>query len=438
MPPVAEKFLAAVVGWADQAEVHLVEKETTNIEYTAGQVRVVNRAGRVNLAIRVIKDGRLGFYATTDTTRPEEAAERAVAAAANGQPVKFSFPGPAPAASPRVYDEKAVRMTVADLLALGGALVERIVRAGPEVVVGAEVQRNVTQTTLVNTAGARIERQGTSVDAFLNADRVRQDDVALVWEGHSACGPDPAFDRVADAVARTVRLADARASVRPGKMPVVFDPRLVFVLLMSLELGVDGDNVRRGVSPLAGRLGDKLLDERLTIIEDGTIDSRPNSAGHDSEGVPTRRTPIIEKGVLKTFLYDLKTAAEVGTTPTGHGHRRPGGSPAIATANVIVEPGSLSLDALMADIDEGLYVYDLIGVGNSNAMAGMFSNPVSMAFKIERGRLAGRVKDVSIAGNVYELLRDHLGGLSSESQWTASGIKTPHVRLNDVSVAGKS
>lgn len=438
MTSSAEAFLSAAARHAEQAEVHVVEQESVNVEYAAGKVRTIKRAGRINLAVRVIKDGRLGFYSTTDATRPKEAAENALAAADRGQPVKFSFPGLAPAASPRVYDERAARMTVADLLAMGGDLIGRVAAAGPEVVVGAEIRHKVSQTTLVNTVGAHIECQSTCLDAALKVDRVRQDDVVLIIEGQSACGADSGFARMADAVAQTVHLADSGATVRPGKLPVIFDPRLVFLLLMSLELGVNGDNVRRGVSPLAGRLGEKLVDECLTVIEDATIDGRPGSAGHDSEGVPTRRTPIIENGILRTFLYDLRTAAEVGVQPTGHGHRRPGGPPSIATAGVIVEPGSLSLNDLMADVDEGLYVYDLIGIGNSNAIAGMFSNPVSMAFKIDHGRLAGRVKDVSIAGNVYDLLRDHLGGLSSEAVWTSSNIRTPHIRLNDLSVAGKA
>lgn len=155
-------------------------------------------------------------------------------------------------------------------------------------------------------------------------------------------------------------------------------------------------------------------------------------AFHD-EGVPHRCNSLVEKGVLKGFLYDLKTAAQFGVESTGNGSRGLFNPPSPNPTNFILQSGQTPLKDIIAGIDEGIIVEDLLGIGQGNVISGAFSNPLSLAFKIEKGEIVGRVKNVSIAGNVYDLLKN-VSAISQESEWFYNTFRAPYVLLDNINV----
>jgi PmbA protein len=144
----------------------------------------------------------------------------------------------------------------------------------------------------------------------------------------------------------------------------------------------------------------------------------------------------VERGVLKSFYYDLKTAALFGVESTGNGSRSLFTPPEPALTNLLIEPGETALADLIAGLDEGLIVDTLLGLGQGNIISGAFSNPLSLAFKIEKGRIVGRVKDVSIAGNVYDLMQN-IAAVSRERQWVYSSLCLPYLLLPEMNVVSK-
>jgi PmbA protein len=188
---------------------------------------------------------------------------------------------------------------------------------------------------------------------------------------------------------------------------------------------------------MAGKIGEKLFDEKVTIIDDGTIDGKFASASYDDEGVPRRRNMLIEKGVLKSFIYDLKAAAQSGVESTGNASRGLFNPPEPSFTNFVIQPGETPLKDILASIDEGIIVEELLGIGQGNIISGAFSNPLALAFKVEKGEIVGRVKDLSIAGNIYDLLKN-VSAVSKEAQWVYNTFYTPYVLIPEMNVAGKS
>jgi PmbA protein len=188
---------------------------------------------------------------------------------------------------------------------------------------------------------------------------------------------------------------------------------------------------------LIGKVGEKIFDSKLTVLDDATLDGRYNSAPYDAEGVPHQRNAFIENGVLKGFYYDLKTAAQSGVQSTGNGSRGLFGPPNPAPTNLILGAGETQLADLIAGIDEGLLVEDVLGLGQGNIISGAFSNPISLGFKIEKGEIVGRVKDVSIAGNVYDLLKE-ITAVSRETQWVYTNVNMPYILMADMNVIAKA
>jgi len=263
-------------------------------------------------------------------------------------------------------------------------------------------------------------------------------------------GADIPTDADLEALVRSIetRLSAALNIVTPpeGALPVVFTPAGLAAVILPLEQALSGKTVLQGSSPLAGKIGATLFDERLSIEDDPLKPGRPASRPVDDECVPSRCTALVELGKVGRFVYDLETAARAKTESTGNGRRGVFGKPHIGYTNIVfrmsdgvgarhaVPQPPLDIGGgLIGDIDDGLIVDDLIGVGQGNVISGAFSHPVGLAYRVQRGEITGRVKDAAVAGNAYDLLK-RIGGFGRDGRWLGSRW-SPSLLLDGVSVA---
>ncbi|MFC2052047.1 metallopeptidase TldD-related protein, partial [Chloroflexota bacterium] len=198
----------------------------------------------------------------------------------------------------------------------------------------------------------------------------------------------------------------------------------------------NGKIVLEGASPVGNKLGQVVFDEKLCLYDDSTIAYRPGSHPCDDEGVSSQRTPLIEQGVVTGFLYDLQTAALTHTQSTGNGHRSRGGLPSPSPNAFIIAPGKTTFDEMVSDIKEGLVIEQLMGAGQGNVLGGDFSGNVLLGYKVENGKITGRVKDTMLSGNIYQLLKQ-IAAIGSEAKWVGGFLSTPPLYFPSVSVASK-
>lgn len=316
---------------------------------------------------------------------------------------------------------------------MGEEMIAIVREADSEAHVGLDLTRRVRRTTVRNSAGVDVTLEKAPLSIMLEVERVRGDDVVTIFEYFATAALDDGYRAFVQGVAEKLRMARRATTLSPGRMPVLFSPNGAPVLALPIMQGLNGKNAYRGISPMAGRVGERLFDEKLTLIDDPTLDGRPGSGSHDDEGVPRRRRALIEDGLLRGFVYDLKTAALAQTESTGNGERSLFSPPSPSFSNLVVEGGDTPVEEIIAGIDAGLLVESPLGLGQGNVISGAFSNNLSLAFKIENGEIVGRVKDVSIAGNVYQDLR-HIQALSRESEWVYGGIRLPYVLLPELNV----
>jgi PmbA protein len=227
------------------------------------------------------------------------------------------------------------------------------------------------------------------------------------------------------------------ATVKTGEMPVIFTPDgVASAFAMPLRLAFSGRMVYQGQSPLVGRLGQPVYHTKFELTDDATLPYRPASRSCDDEGVPSRRIPLTEDGIVRNFLYDLQTAGLAGAESTGSGERSLSSQPAISTSSLLVREGNASFDEMVAEVKEGLVVEWLMGAGQGNIMGGDFSGNVLLGYKIEHGRIVGRVKDTVVSGNAHEALRD-LAGIGSDGRWANGSLFTPALYCQRLSVSSK-
>jgi PmbA protein len=215
-------------------------------------------------------------------------------------------------------------------------------------------------------------------------------------------------------------------------MPVILAPVGMGIIGLPLWLGFNGKHVFLGSSPLAGKLGERIADPRFSLTDNPLLDYGSGSGQYDGEGVPHQVTPLIEDGVLKNFLYDLDTAGRAGAKSTGHGV---GCNP----TNWLFKTGDTSYAEMIKSVKEGLLVLDVMGLGQGNPFSGEFSVNVQLGYKIENGEIVGRVKDVMLAGNAYDALKN-IVAIGDKAEWhsTFGGTHVvPPIQIGALSVVAR-
>jgi PmbA protein len=217
-----------------------------------------------------------------------------------------------------------------------------------------------------------------------------------------------------------------------GKVPVVFDRRIAGSLIGSLAGAINGAAIARKTSFLMEKLGQQVFAKGIRIFDDPLRKRGQRSRPFDGEGVAGRKLALVDDGVLMTWLLDSATARELGMQTTGHASRGVSSSPSPGATNLYLEAGASSPDALIADIEQGFYVTDLIGSG-TNIVTGDYSRGAS-GFWIEKGKRTYPVSEVTIAGHLIDVFRSLTPANDLEFR---HGTNAPTVRVEGLTVAGR-
>ena len=240
----------------------------------------------------------------------------------------------------------------------------------------------------------------------------------------------------AEAARRALRRLGARR-VPTQRVPIVFAPETARTLIGSLFEAASGDAVWRGASYLAGKLGETIAGSSVTIVDDNLM-VLPNGAGgfgtspFDGEGLPSRRTVVVEKGVLSNYLLNTYTARKLGMKSTHNASRGLAGAPGVGAGNLYLEPGAQTPEEILGDVKAGLYVIALMGFG-VNTVTGDYSRGATGLW-IENGQLTHAVEEVTIAGNLGEMLRN-VAAIGNDLVFR-SAVACPTLRIDGMTIAG--
>ncbi|HXI64027.1 MAG TPA: TldD/PmbA family protein [Gemmatimonadales bacterium] len=420
--------------------------ERTSVAFEWGRLKAAGATEEAGANLRVRHRGRVGVAGTTAAdVPPDDLVTRALASAELGEEIDLGFPASRPPGSPlpsiSTFFDRAAGASLDALIAMGRSLLERLEREGCQVNVA--IDRETAQVRVANTSGGAAEYASSGVAVSVDVWRIAGDDVLAV--GDSAETADFPGDDVLAALVASVntRLDRALRIVAPpeGALPVVFTPSGLSPLMLPVTQALSGKAVLQGISPLGGKVGERAFDARFSLADDPLRAGRPSSRPIDDECVTSRRTALVERGIVRGFIYDLETAARARTQSTGNGERGIFGKPVPGYTNLVLGVGgpvpggaaSALGGGLLKDIRDGLLVDELIGVGQGNVIGGAFSHPVALAYRVERGEITGRVKDAAVAGNAYELW-NRVGAFGNDARWAGSRWASS-VLLEGVSVA---
>lgn len=425
---VVNQLLEKAMKNAQGAQASLGQSESTNVSFENDKLKSVKSSQSTGMSVKVILDGKVGSSHTTDINDLDGVVSRAWEAAEFGSLAHFEFPSPQDGSDVKVYDDAVLPVSKDEMVRIGDEMMTLVKEYNSDIILDAGAGKHVGRSEFANSSGVEFTTEGTSFGVYVSGQWIRGTDI--LQAGHGFGWRKRELDHVAIAkkAIEWFRMAEKIAPIKSGVMPVIFTPQGTNVLLLALRLGFSGKNVFLGASPLAGKLGEKIADERFSIVDNPLIDYADASGKYDGEGVPHQLTPIIENGVVKNFLYDLDTAGRAGTKSTGHGV-------GCGPTNLVIEEGDTPYEEMVKNTEEGLIVHSVMGLGQGNPISGEFSVNVQLGYKIEDGKVVGRVKDVMLAGNTYDALKK-IAEIGDEAEWEGS-LFTPPIKIAGLSVVAK-
>jgi PmbA protein len=236
----------------------------------------------------------------------------------------------------------------------------------------------------------------------------------------------------AEAARRTLRRLNARR-VATQRVPIVFAPEIARSLIGNIFEAANGDSIYRGASFWTNQLGQQVASPNVTVIDDGTMPGLFGTAPFDGEGLPTRRTVIVENGVLKNYLLNTYTARKLKMQSTGNASRGLAGTPGIGAGNLFLENGTITPQQLLGDVKVGFYVTELMGFG-VNMVTGDYSRGAAGLW-IENGELTFAVEEVTIAGNLKEML-NNITAIADDLVFRGAAA-SPTLRIDGMTIAGE-
>lgn len=419
--------LAAKAG-AQAAEVFQSRSHSRPVFFEANRLKQLESIESEGTGLRLWRDGRPGLAVAYGSVEPQALIDRAIALSELGVPETIELT----TGSQTSYPDLGRSVAVEQLVTWGKDAIATIRESYPEILCTAEFDCEVESIRLLNSLGLDCSYTDTTLSGYLGAEWVRGEDFLNVSDGETQREKlDPA-----DLTKRILqRLNWAKENVAPptGRVPVLFTAKAADLLWGTVSAALNGKLVLEGASPWSDRLGEPVTSPLLTLSQ--APDAGPYSCPFDDEGTPTRPIVFIQKGVLQLFYADRTTGKILGSGTTGNGFRPGLGSyPTPGLFNELIQPGKRSLIDLIAQLDDGLIVDQMLG--GSAGISGEFSINVELGYRVKNGQIIGRVKDTMVAGNVYTALKQ-LVELGSDAEWNGS-CYTPSVIVEGLSVTGRN
>jgi PmbA protein len=430
---------------AEHIEVQAMSESEVESDVEMGQISQVSKKSLSEVAIRLHIGKKMGCAFTNIPTRDaaDEALGLAISAAkaTTDDEAWSGFPSPADSypVIEGLWQDSVMDSDSGEIVGLGARALSLITEAEPGLIPGFGGSAAIGfSAAYANSNGVSHSDKGTLALVVLGGIAPTETGMTpMVFSYDISRDMNVDIEGIVDDVASAIRICKNSVMGTTGKHTVIMHP-FAYGQIMQYTLiqSIRGDNVARGKSRIGDKLGEKIASERVTIIDDGLHPRGVSSSSADDEGVPRRRTPIIEKGVLRSFLWDTYWARKMGVKSTGNAKRNMRqGLVEISPSNIVVETGERDIKDIIKGIKHGYYIRGVQGAHSSNPESGDFSIVGNPAILIKNGEMIGAVHGLMVAGNIYDLL-NQVDEVAKKPHYL-EGIIGPDIVFSDVSLIAK-
>lgn len=429
---------------ATEAEAYIQRAKTIRVEFS-NEIENFATTEPLGISLRVALGKKTAMHSTSILNESEigEAVTKAVKIAKvapddpNWKHVNKKF-GKAPAEG--YYDETCEKLDYGEIVENLNSAINHITKHDKRVkpTRGALVI-SISNVSIANTHNESSERKETSIFVMMGA---KAEEAGLKSTGtehrEARFWKEINFEDLAVKAAEKATKFLKAKPIASGKMSVIIRNQ-VFASILGVILSgpINADWVQQGRSPLANKLKSQVASENINIIDDGIMRGGWQTRPFDDEGHPTQKTPVIEKGVLKNYLYDTYTALKANVESTGNAHRYfYWMAPQPLPNNLILNPGKASSEEMIQETKKGIYIEETIGEWLSNPVSGNLYATVTHGYLVENGELAEPIKGVVISGNFYEVLRNGIEMIGNDLR-NRKQFYSPTVKLTQLTIAGE-
>lgn len=445
-----DKLLKSVEKNVDYADIRVNESENTVIVMKDGKIQEIRSGSDQGVCLRVLKQGAWGFSYTNQLDRLDNLTESALKlASVLTSDVELA---PAEIRTDKVKSNARIKLSDVPLEDKKIAMSDVEQAANLDKVVSTTVNYVDAEGTtyFLNSEGSSIKMEENRVALFLNAVAASENGIQF---GHKSTGGAKGFEAIQKedlelmgrtAASKAVRLLDAN-SPPSGRFPIIMDSELTGVFIHeALGHASEADLILQNDSILKGKMGTKIGSPLVTIVDDASMDAFGYYA-YDAEGVKTSKNVLVEEGTLVSLLSSRETAAKLNIRPSGNARSGVGDQPIVRMSNTYLKPGQMSFDELIEGMENGIYLKGSRG-GQVDTGKGVFQFNAAESFMIENGQVTDPLRDVSLSGNILEILQKvdavgsdfHMGvGFCGKAGQTAPvGDGGPHTRVSEATVGG--
>jgi PmbA protein len=436
-----KELMKKVSGKVDSAELFKIKNQTIPVSFEVNRLKSIDISESEGQALRVINNGKVGFSSSTGEYNLDLMIDKSIATSEFGQKASFDFPKKVKLEEKEkvnIYDAQVAEKSIEAMISTGEDIIKEIKKVNQELRCDVNILKNYLEVKYLNSKGGNYSYHKTMMAYSAMVQKTEEEDMLILYSSLESGRDNLNPGKLSAELIEKLEWGEKIVSVESGKMPVIFTPDAALVLILPLIMGLNGKMVLKKISPLSDKKGEKMWSELFSLDSDGTIDFALGSAPFDDEGVKMKRLPLVEKGAIKNFYYDLQTAGIAGVESTGNGIRESIHSgPAPEVSNLIMKEGNVPFLEMVKDIKQGIIIDQVLGLGQGNIISGAFSNNVQLGFKIENGQIVGRIKDVMIAGNALQELNNIIA-LGNKAKWVSGKYKFPHIYLKSLSVSTKN
>lgn len=433
MMQISEETLDLAMKYADHAEVYMEKEKSVNVEIQKNKVDFAKEVLTLGMGVRVILDGNMGFSHTTNMNNLKKTVKNAVFnAKSNIKDENFSFASKSKYKPVKgTYHEKIETLGIEESVEFAKTMIDVVKEEKCQPTSGG-FSAGCLETLIVNSKGVISTDRSTLFSGFISVNTKDDDGLSTAHESDSSRYFDIDAEWIAGEACRIANASKNGKSIETRNMDVVLDYHAVAGLLGTFVNALNADNVQRGRSVFAEKIGESVVSPSLSIYDDGLLEKGLNSSTSDGEGIPSQKTTLVDKGVLKSFLYDIYTSNKGNVESTGNGMRSSfADTPSVGLSNFMVD---FDDHREISDIKDGLLVTDVLGAHTSNPISGDFSVEAMNAFKIDNGEITYPIKKAMLSGNIFHSM-NKAHAISKETRQIGPFI-IPRFLINDLSVIG--
>jgi PmbA protein len=405
-----EKLLEMAKKASDQAEVYSLQEIADGISFENAKLKDIESKVQSGVSLRIMKEGRLGFAYTKNLLNRAGLLQNAIDSLKGGVSATFDFPLTKEPPSVHSYDSSIENLSNSHMVEEFKRIAD-LLTSKTKGQVNLSGGRGLIQRRLINNQGTDLS--STSSIYSLSTELLYPGSYSAIHRQFVSKRFEEAPDSYVNFILDLYNQSTREITPKGGKMKVLFLPETLYVLIWRLQSATNGKNIYHTVSPCLDKMGERLLDEKLTVYDDPLNDRLPDARSFDDEGTPCRLLSIVEQGRLISFYYDLFYAQRLNVAPTGHGYKSSmwGGEtisfkPFPSLEHLYILPGNQSFSELVKQIDQGVIVAGAMGAHSGNILNGDFSIGLSPGLYVEQGEVMGYVKDAMIAGNIFDTMKN--------------------------------